>query len=698
MTAPRTHPLDGFFNPLSVAVIGASTDPDKLGGKPLRYFRDGGYAGAVYPVNSRSAEVQGYRAYASVDEIPGQVDQALIILPAPACMAALQACARKGIRYVQVLSSGFGEAGPEGQASQDAMVAFARERGIRLLGPNCLGVVSVRDRFFATFSTALEALVPTPGGIAVATQSGAFGSCAYSMAIQRGLGLSRMVATGNEADVDVAECIDYLAQDDQTRVICAALEGCRDGDGLRRALAHAAERGKPVILMKVGTSEIGVAAAATHTGALAGNDAVFDAVFTEGGAWRANTIEEMLDIAQFCMSQPAPVNRRAGIVTYSGGIGVLMADAAEQAGVELPPIPAQLAETLARVLPFAPIGNPMDTTAQVGVVQDGLAAVIEAMMAGTDWASMLVFLAQAACAPEKFEPTRRSLLRLRHAFPDRCMVLIGPSDDAVRQRLELDGFAVYTDPSRAVAAVGAAAAMVGRRARARMPQPVTQAGIPPAASAANEVQAKQLLARHGLPMLPEKLCASAQEARLAARELGLPVVAKIVSADIPHKTEVGGVILGLADEDAVVQAFGTLMDRARTAAPSARIDGVLIAPMVGGGVETVLGVHVDAVFGPMVMFGLGGVAVELFQDVSFASAPLLPEAAEALIGRVRAARLLAAWRGRPALDTAALRDALVRLSMFAAAYADQLEGVDINPFLVREQGAFCLDAIVSWRS
>lgn len=698
MTVAQTHPLDGFFNPRSVAVIGASTDPDKLGGKPLRYFRDGGYTGAVYPVNSRSAEVQGYRAYAAVEDIPGAVDQALIILPASACLAALQACARKGIRYVQVLSSGFADIGPEGQAAQDEMVVFAREHGIRLLGPNCLGVVSVRDRYFATFSTALEALVPTPGGVAVATQSGAFGSCAYSMAIQRGLGLSRIVATGNEAQVDVAECIDYLAQDGETQVICAALEGCRDGDRLRRALAHAAERGKPVILMKVGTSEIGVAAAATHTGALAGNDAVFDAVFTEGGAWRASTIDEMLDIAQFCLSQPVPANRRAGIVTYSGGIGVLMADAAEQAGLVLPAIPAPLAETLGRILPFAPIANPMDTTAQVGVVQDGLAAVIEAMMAETDWATMLVFLAQVACAPEKFEPTRLSLLRLRRAFPDRCMVLIGPSDDAVRRQLELDGFAVYTDPSRAVAAAGAAAAMVERRARVRIPPPAIQAGAPLAAAVANEVQAKQLLAQHGLPMLPERLCTSAREAEQAAHELGMPVVAKIVSADIPHKTEVGGVILGLADEAAVVQAFDTLMDRARRVAPGARIDGVLIAPMVSGGVETVLGVHIDAVFGPMVMFGLGGVAVELFQDVKFASAPLSPEAAEALIGQVRAARLLAAWRGRPALDTAALRDALVQLSTFAASYADQLEGVDINPFLVREQGAYCLDAIVSWRA
>ncbi|RZA28834.1 MAG: CoA-binding protein, partial [Proteobacteria bacterium] len=231
-TSAGIHPLDGFFNAKSIAIIGASADPDKLGGKPIRYFRDAGYEGQIYPVNSKSAEIQGYRAYVDVTDIPGPVDQAMIILPAKMCMSALQACARKGIRFVQVLSSGFGEMGTEGKRAQDELLAFAQAHGIRLLGPNCLGLVSVRNRFYATFSTALETLKPTPGGVAVATQSGAFGSCAYAMAIQRGLGLSRIVATGNEADVDVAECIDFLVDDEETQVICVAIEGCGDADYL----------------------------------------------------------------------------------------------------------------------------------------------------------------------------------------------------------------------------------------------------------------------------------------------------------------------------------------------------------------------------------------------------------------------------------------------------------------------------------
>jgi acyl-CoA synthetase (NDP forming) len=695
-SANGMHPLHGFFEPGSVAIIGASADPDKLGGRPVRFFREAGFAGAIYPVNSRVADIQGYRAYGSVTDIPGRVDQALIILPAAACMKALEECAQKGVPFVQILSSGFGELGPEGQKRQDELVAFARAHGIRLLGPNCLGIVSVRNRFFATFSTALEGLIPTPGGIAVATQSGAFGSCTYSIAIQRGLGLSRIVATGNEADVDAADCIDYLADDPETRVICAAIEGCRDGNRLRAALVKAAKHGKPVVMMKVGTSEIGIAAAATHTGALAGNDAVFEAVFAECGAWRAQSIEEMLDIAYFCTTLPVPTNRRAGIVTVSGGIGILMADAAEHAGLELPPLPDEAARQISEILPFAPVGNPMDTTAQVGVVKDGVAAVMDMMLRGTDWATVLLYMAQSACAPERFEPMRLALGKLRQRYPDRCLVLVGPSDDGVRRKLEAEGFVVMTDPNRAMSAAGAVAIMQVRR-QALSTIPARPSGQSLVDEVRNEAEAKELLAHHGIPMLAEYVCTSADEAAGAARSAGFPVVAKILSPDIPHKTEIGGVLLGLKDEASVAAAFDELMARARAAAPDARIDGVLIAPMVGDGVETILGVHMDPVFGPMIMFGLGGIAVELYKDVAFASAPLSHERALTLVRSVRAARLLEGWRGQPDYDIGALVNALVKLSEFASEHADRLEGVDINPFLVRREGAVCLDALVSLR-
>ncbi|MFH1605471.1 MAG: acetate--CoA ligase family protein [Pseudomonadota bacterium] len=694
--ARPTHPLHGFFEPSTVAILGASSDPNKLGGRPARFMREAGYAGVVYPVNSRATEIQGYRAFASVRDIPGTIDQALIILPAPACRSALEECADKGIPFVQIFSAGFGELGAEGLKQQQQLVAYAREHGIRLLGPNCLGLVGVRNGFFATFSSALEALFPTAGGIAIATQSGAFGSCAYAIAIQRGLGLSRMVSTGNEADVDVAECIDYLADDPETRVICAAIEGCRNGERLRSALAKAAERRKPVVMMKLGATAIGIAGAATHTGTLAGNDAVYDAVFAECGAWRAHSIEEMLDVAYFCDRLPVPTNARAGAVTISGGIGILMADDAEPRGLVFPEMPEAAARQIAGIVPFATIANPMDTTAQVSAVKDGLTSVMEVVLKETDWATLFLFMAQLACAPERFEPMRLELRRLRQTYRDRCLVLIGPSDEGVRRALEADGFVVMDDPTRSVAAAAAASSMYTRRQALHVP--VRPAAAPTKLGAIrNEADAKRLLGRYGIPVSQERVCTSKEEAVGAARALGLPVAAKILSADIAHKTEIGGVMLGLYDAAAVAAAFEELTARARAAAPQARIDGVLISPMAGDGVETILGIHMDPVFGPMILFGLGGVAVELFKDVAFASAPLSRERALSLVRSVRASRLLQGWRKQPPYDVAALVDALIKLSQLAAEHADALEGIDINPFLVGREGAVCLDALVSLR-
>ena len=696
-TTANNHPLHGLFEPQTVAILGASSDPNKLGGRPIRFLRDGGFQGKVYPVNSRNAEIQGYPAFASIKDIPGPVDQAIIILPATACQAALEECGEKGVKVVQVFSSGFAEVGPEGVLAQKQLVATAKRYGMKLLGPNCLGVVGVVNRFFATFSTALEALTPSPGTISIATQSGAFGSCAYSIAIQRNMGLSRIVATGNEAHIDVAECIDYFAQDPGTKVICAAIEGCQDGNRLRAALLKAAQNNKPVIIMKVGTSSVGIAAAATHTGSLAGNDAIYDAIFAECGAWRAQTIEEMLDVAYFCSKLPVPQNDQAGIVTVSGGIGILMADAAETHSITLPELPPVAIQKMVELLPFAPIGNPLDTTAQVTAVKDGTTRTMEIILTETNWSTLFLYMAQSACAPKRFESMRRALIALKQQHPARCLILIGPSDDAVRLSLENDGFIVMTDPSRAVVAAHACITIAQRR-KHLVPIHPRLATTHKLQQVQTEAQAKQLLAQHGLPILQERTCSTRHEAIAAAKALGMPVVVKILSPDIQHKTEIGGVILNLTSDQAVADAFDLVTQRAQTIQPQARIEGVLVSQMAGAGLETILGVHQDPVFGPMIMFGLGGISVELFKDVAFASAPLSQDSAQALIKRVRASKLLTGWRGQAPFDQQALVDALIALSNFALTYCDQLEGVDINPFLVQHTGAVCLDALVTIRT
>lgn len=693
------HPLHPFFHPRSVAIIGASSDPERIGGRPLRFLIEAGFAGALYPVNtSGHAELQGRRAYRNVTDIVEPIDHAIVAVPLAAVEQAVADCARQGVKAAQVFTAGFAEAGPEGAALQRRLVEIARGAGMRLIGPNALGLINPAIGLFATFSTLLNGLKPGAGRIGLATQSGAFGSATYGAAALRGLGLSVAVATGNEADVDVAECIAYLAQDPGTRVICTALEACRDGAALREALLAAADAGKPVVAMKIGRSALGAAAAATHTGGLAGNDAVFDAILEECGAVRASSIDEMLDIAQYCdAAAQLPTGPRIGVVTGSGGIGVLIADEAEPLNLTLPPLPEKALRALQAVLPFAVPANPFDTTAQVTSVPQGIERTVEAMLAEGGCDTVIAYLAHAGLSPQRFAGTEAALTALASQYPQQQLVVVMLATPEVQQRLAAAGVVVFADASRAVRALGAAWAMRQRRAALHRVAPHLPAATP-LPDVDTEAQAKACLAAAGLPVPAEHACATPEAAVVAASAIGYPVVAKILSADITHKTEIGGVMLNLADANAVSEAFDELLRRAALHRPDARVDGVLIAPMLRGGVETIAGVVNDPTFGPMLMFGLGGIATELFRDVAFASAPLTPARANALIDRTRARQLLAGWRGAPPADRTALVNTLVKLSEFAAAHAHELAAVDINPLVVRERGCACLDAVIERQS
>ncbi|MGE5792565.1 MAG: acetate--CoA ligase family protein, partial [Bacteroidota bacterium] len=434
MLDPST--LRPLFEPRSVAIVGASGDPNKIGGRPLAFLVRAGYGGALYPVNPGAAEVQGVRAYPSLAAIPGDVEHVIIALPAPAVTDALAQCAAKGVRAVQVFAAGFGEADEAGKAAQAGLVAAARAAGIRLLGPNSLGLFNVPLAFFGTFSTALDGAWPAAGGVAFATQSGAFGSYAYALAQARGLGFAKFVATGNEADVDVAECIAYLAQDPATRVIVATFEGCRDGRKLMAALELARSERKPVIVMKAGASEAGAAAAATHTGSLAGADAVYDAVFKQCNAYRARTLGELVDVAYLAAKGPLPAGRRLGAVTTSGGIGVLIADAAAERGLELPPLPAYGAARVKALLPHAGASNPLDTSAALIGDFALYARAVEILLdeAGVD--AVLGYLAHAGRNAAHFAKLEGPLFDLRRKHAEKLFALCLLCTEDVRARLE----------------------------------------------------------------------------------------------------------------------------------------------------------------------------------------------------------------------------------------------------------------------
>lgn len=699
----HTHPLHALFHPRSIAMIGASTDPTKIGGRTFRYVKDNWREGALYPVNSRNAEVQGVATVPEVAALPEGVDLAFVMVPAAAVVETLEACAARGVRHAVIFSSGFAEAGgDEGVGAQRRIGEIARSSGMRVIGPNCMGVMNVRERLFGTFTAAFEYGLPQPGRVSLVSQSGAFGSHCFVVARERGLGLGLWLTTGNESDVDVADGLAYLAEDPETDVILAYLEGARDKGRLVHALALARANGKPVIMLKVGRSEVGALAASSHTASLVGADAVYDAVFRQYGVHRADTIDELIDMAYACLPRRFPVGRRVGLATISGGVGVLMADAATAAGLELPPLPDDAQARLKELLPFAAVRNPVDFTAQALNDVSLIEKYLRVMLAEGGCDAVVVFLTTVGLNPVMMEKLADGLAALPRDFPNALLVLAMLSRPEARSTLEAQGYLLFEDPTRAVNAVkmlmdfGRSFAHAGAE---KAPPALTAAEVPLPHGPLGEHKAKRVLAAAGLPVVPERLASGPAEARAAADALGYPAVLKVASPDILHKSEVGGVVLGLQDGDAVAAACEALLARVHAAAPQARIEGVLVAPMISGGVETLLGVQRDPVFGPVVAFGLGGVFVEVLQDVALRVAPFNEAEAHAMIREIRGYPVLEGARGRPRADVDALARALARLSAFAAAHADRLQSLDVNPFLVlpEGQGAVAVDALIELR-
>ncbi len=717
--------LQAFFDARAIAIVGASDDVHKIGGRPVQLLLRHGYAGPIYPVNPRGGEIQGLPAFANVRDTPTVPDMAVLAVPADATAAALRDCAVRGVRAVVVLSSGFAEAGEHGIGLQRELAAIARDAGIRLLGPNCLGTVSVANATIGSFSIVLEEHLPLAGQAGIVSQSGNVGSFVMQNVAQRGLGVSRFIATGNEADVDVADGIAALANDPDTRVILCCMETCRDAERLIDALAIARRARKPVIVLKIGSTEQGQAAAASHTGALAGSDAVIDAVFRRHGALRVQSVEALLDIghaASALLPGRLPKGERVTLLAASGGFGLLMADAMIRAGMTLPALSEPTRARIHAALPLASTGNPVDATAQMSSRPDILLELLSAVLDEPGSDAVVLFLSLSLYNTRLRGVYLDAIARVRESRPDRLLFVVsrGP-EDAVR---EIEALGIPVFPTIDAAAQGVAGlARLGRRfgadagsppagAPAAMPASASAPASLPAAAAAtradtampaltpadlrNEYRAKRALAAAGIPVLPEAVAASADDAAAHARRLGYPVVLKILSADIPHKTEVGGVALDLADDAAVRRAYARILADAAGHAPAARIDGVLVAPMARDGTELIVGVSRDPVFGPVVMVGLGGIFAEVLKDVAVQVAPVTASEADAMIRGLKLFALLDGARGRPRADVAAAARAVARLSEFAVAHRDLIAEIDLNPVLVRPlgQGVVVLDALM----
>jgi acetate---CoA ligase (ADP-forming) len=688
--------LEPLFRPASVAIIGASSDPGKIGGIPLKLLKTSRFAGALYPVNPNAATIQELPAFVSIRDIGRPIDLAIIAVPAPSVLDALEACAAAGVRAVIIFSAGFAEMDARGVRQQERIGAIARNGGPRVLGPNCIGVVNFTNGLFASFHPAFVDSRTDPGSIGLVSQSGAFAGHLHRMAGERDFAFSYCITTGNEADVDVADGLAFLADDPGTKAVMACLEGCRNGPKLIAALRLARDRKKPVIAMKLGRTELGAAAAQSHTAALAGTDAVFDGIFRQFGVHRAHSIEEFLDLGHACAVAPLPVNNRIALVTVSGGVGVLMADAAAQSGLEAAELPLAAQEKIKRLVPFAAARNPIDITGQVvndvGLLEQALAISI----AEDRYGSLVSFLGATPRLPERAERLRTLFSRLSADHPETVLVAAGLTTPEFRADLQVRGCLTFEEPTRAVRTVAALAAFRAHfeREAALLPG---QCAVPPLPRSGplSEYESLGFLGSAGIPVVEERLVASPDAAEAAADELGFPVALKVASAAIAHKTDSGAVALGLSTRQAVREAYRKIAERveARTGRAAERF---VIAPMIDDGVETVLGVTRDPVFGPVVMFGLGSIFVEAMKDVVFRAGVIDADEARRMIREIRAVGILDGSRGRPPVDIDALALALARLSMIAAAHRDSIESIDINPFMVRAEGrgAVALDALV----
>ncbi|ASC64600.1 CoA-binding protein [Achromobacter denitrificans] len=686
--------LDRLLAPASIAIVGASDNPDKIGGRPIHYMRRHGYAGTLYPINPQRAEVQGERAWPDLDALPAPPDLAIVAVAGEQAVQAVDRCAALGVSAAIVISAGFSETGEAGRRTQDAMTARARAAGMRIVGPNSQGLANFGNGAIASFSTMFLEVEPQDGPVAVISQSGGMCAMVYGLLRQRGVGVRHVHATGNEADVTVAELACAVLSDPEVRIVLLYLESLRDAGALAEAAALARARNVPLIAVKAGRSEAGARAAASHTGALANEDRTVDAFFAHHAILRARDPQELVRYAELALRGPLPQGPRMVVVSNSGASCVLAVDAAVERGLQIAPLGQATQEILGRRLPgFATTGNPVDITAAL-LSNNGLFGEVLPPIAQDPAADM--FLIDIPVAGRGYDVARFAADTARFAQAAAKPVAVVAWQDPVAGTFRAHGVPVYADEQQAVEALAALWRLHRLRERAPVEAPVAPVEAPADARPGflSEAASLALLAAQGIAVGEHALCANADAAVAAWRRMGAPVALKACSARLPHKSEHGLVALGINDEAALREAL------ARQAQTLARL-GVddaswIVARMQRGLHELALGVRNDPVFGPVVMVGAGGKYVEALGDVALLMPPFAAEEALAALRGLRIGRLLAGVRGEPAADMQAVAEQAARLGRYALAAAGHVASIDINPVLVGAQGegAVALDALV----
>jgi acetyltransferase len=696
--------LEPFFEPKSVAVIGASREAGKLGHDVLKNLIDYKYGGILYPVNPKGDPIMGLICYKSVKDIPGEVDMAVIVIPAKFTLDAVKDCAAKKVKALIIITAGFKEMGREGAELERKVVEVAREGGMRIVGPNCLGLINTQFNLNASFAAGM----PEKGDVAFMSQSGAFGTAVLDWAIGERLGLSKFVSVGNKADVDETSLLEAIGADPDTGVILGYVESVQDGPGFMK-VARRVTRQKPVIIFKSGNSAAGAKAASSHTGALAGSDNAYNSAFKQCGVMRAREVVDMFDWGLAFSCQKGIKGPNIALVTNAGGPGIIATDAVERSTLKMAQISKETVDALRTVLPpAANFYNPIDVLGDAKADRYDFAIRAALKDPGVDGV-IVVLTPQTSTEPVA---TAEAIVKAAREFgkPIVAAFMGGPRTQEGFRYLMDHRIPAYHFPERAVSSMDA---LYRQRLWVESPQgevpsfKVDKKAVATAFKQANdtgrpqlgEQEAREVVAAYGFRLPASTLCPTADEAVAAAKKTGFPVVMKISSPDILHKSDVGGVKVGLQNEKEVRDAFAAMMDTVRRKMPKADIRGVLIQQMVKGGRETILGMIKDPQFGPMIMFGLGGIYVEVLKDVAFRIAPLTRADAETMVSEIRSIALLKGVRGQPPADLDAIVDGLLRLSQLTTDFPEIVE-VDINPFLAfpRGEGAIAVDARIVLKS
>ena len=688
--------LKEIMSPKSIAIVGASDNKARIGGRPLAHMIEQKFSGGIFPINPNRDSVQGIKAYSTLLDVKEDLDFILVAVPSQIVVSVLEQAVIKKAKTALIFSSGFSEIGGQGEIYQNQIKKISKESGLRVIGPNCLGLFNSATNFYPTFTSTIDRATPIPGGISIASQSGAYGSHIYMVAHQRGLGIRYWMTTGNEVDLSVGETIQLMAEDPDVHSIMAYAESVKDGEQFTKALDTARSEKKPVIFMKVGRSEVGAAAANSHTASLAGEDAIYDEVLKAHGAYRVKSTEEMLDVAYATKPRIFPAGKNLGLVTISGGGGVLMADAASDEGLTVGPMPQDAQDKLKKLVPFASPMNPVDVTAQFFNDLSIVPKFTDLMLSRGGYDALIGFWTSVAGSPLLSKPLLSSLKQAMTGYEDKLFINCMVAPEEIVKTYENEGFLCIEDPTRAVVAMSALM-FFGEKfnintIKQNFKKDSYVINLPQ--KKLNEIDCSEILRRANLPIVESSRIEKIDDLSPIFENDNNKYVMKILSSDIQHKTDVGGVILNIENIEQAKEAFNKIHKNVKEKAPKAIIEGIMISPMIKDGFECILGAKIDPVFGPIVMFGLGGIYTEVMKDISFAEAPLSTKKAEKMILSLKSKDIFYGARGQSSVDIKSLITAIVNLSNLIAANSDQIDQVEMNPILVSQNNVVALDALI----